>query len=350
MFSRRAPCFDRPEDCVGTGRGMEQVATTVHDLATGSRRNPISIWSDVEPAGAPIPAYRIERRSRLAYKEFIQDHVRGNRPVVITDAAASWPALAKWTPAFFSDRFATVDVNVEGRRQSLGAFVDDMKASRFDRPGRYASSSIARQFPSLLDDVNPRPGYWSPNWLESPFLRRLASDHNLTNAAGLEITMAGAGSAFPQIHRHRLQTETFVVQIHGREEWVLYGPDQSPSMYPAAPLSPISQLAVRDGVDLERFPRFRDARPVRFFMDPGEMFYAPPGWWHARRALTPSFALVQTIARGPIWWGVTKSACASALQADGRARPVVYAKAAALFAYLTAFAAARSAVDAFFRR
>jgi Cupin-like domain len=121
-------------------------------------------------------------------------------------------------------------------------------------------------------------------------------------------------------------------------------------MYPATAFSPLSQLAVRNGVDLERFPKFRNARPVRFFMEPGEMFYVPPGWWHTTRALTPSIAVVLTIARGPIWWGVTKSACASALYVDERAKPIVYARTAALFTYLTAFAAARSAADAFFRR
>ena len=50
-----------------------------------------------------MSAYRIKRRSGLTYREFIQDHVRGNRPVVITDAATNWAALAKWTLAFFKD-------------------------------------------------------------------------------------------------------------------------------------------------------------------------------------------------------------------------------------------------------
>lgn len=298
-----------------------------------------------------MPAYRIERRSGLTYKEFIQDHVRGNRPVVITDAATNWPALAKWTPAFFKKRFGSVGVNVEGDAQPLGAFVDEMKASRFDRPGRYASSmSIPRLFPSLLDDINPRPGYWSPNWLESRLLKPFVPEHMLTNrAAGLEITMGGAGSA-GQIHRHRLQTETFIVQIHGRQESVLFSPEQAPSLYPGTPVSPFSQLAIREGINLDRFPKFRDARPVRFFMEPGEMFYVPPGWWHTTRALTPSIAMAVTIARGPIWWGVTRSACAWTWHADERAWPIVYAKTAGLSACMTAFGAVRSTLDVFSRR
>jgi hypothetical protein len=297
-----------------------------------------------------MSAYRIKRRSGLTYREFIQDHVRGNRPVVITDAATTWPALAKWTPAFFKERFGAVCMNVEGDAQPLGAFMDDMKASRFDRPGRFASMSIPREFPALLDDINPRPSYWSPNWLESRLLKPFVPEHMLmNNAAGLEISMGGAGSE-GQIRCQQLQAETFVVQIHGRQESVLYSPDQAPYLYPGKPVSSASQLAVRDGVDLDRFPKFRDARPVRFFMEPGEMFYVPPGWWHATRALTPSIALAATIARGPIWWGVTKSACTWTWHTDERARPIVCAKTAGLFACMTAFGAMRSALDIFFSR
>jgi histone arginine demethylase JMJD6 len=328
-----------------------QPVSTVPSPAAAPGGQRISVWSDVEPAGARTPGHRVERRSGLSYKEFIRDHVRGKRPVIITDAATNWPALSKWTPDFFKERFGSIDVNVEGDKQPLGTFMDEVKASRFDRPGRYAySMSIPRQFPSLLEDINPHPAYWYPNWLDSRFVMPLVSDHKLLHITGLEINMGGAGSAFPLIHYDELQTETFIVQIHGRKEWVLYPQDQSPYMYPKSPVSPYSQLTVKDGIDLERFPEFRHARPVRFFIEPGEMFYNPPGWWHTTRALTPSIALVLTIARGPIWWGVTKSTCAWTLYTDERAKALVYAKAAAIFAYMTAFRAVRSTMDAFVRR
>jgi len=235
-----------------------------HEVVRASGQR-VSIWSDFESAaGAVKPAYRIERRSGLSHEEFVQEHVRGHRPVVITDAATNWPALSRWTPAFFKERFGAVDVDVEGARQPLGAFVDDMKASRFDRPGRRASSMpIARHFPTLLPDINPHPSCWRPG------------------ITGFEITMSGAGSTLPHGAWHKPQAETFVAQIHGRSEWIVS----------------------------------RHRRPVRFFVEPGEMVYVPPGWWHTTRALTPSIVLVLTSVRGPVWWGATKSWCAGTLRA-----------------------------------
>jgi cupin-like protein len=306
----------------------------------------VSVWSDL--GDTPTPSFAVERRNGLGYDEFIRDHVRGNRPVILTDVTKHWKALARWTPEFFREQYGSIEINVEGQKEPLGSFIDEVLASRFDRPGRYAySMSIPRQFPELLADIDPQPRYWHPNWLYSRYVLPIVSDHKLCNVTGLEINIGGAGSAFPQIHYDELLTETFVVQIHGRKEWVLYSPDQTPYMYPKSAVSNFSTLTVKDGIDLDEFPEFRKVRPVRFFIEPGEMFYNPPGWWHTTRALTPSIALVLTIARGPIWSGVTKSTCAWTLHTDERSRPIVLAKVAAIFTYMTAFRAVQTVLDAF---
>jgi Cupin-like domain len=308
----------------------------------------MSVWEDYE--SSPKSTDLVERRQGLTYDEFIRDHVRGNRPVIITDATRGWKALDKWTPEFFKERYGSTAINVEGDKQTLGPFMDEVRASRFDRPGRYAySMSIPRQFPDLIEDIQPQPKIWSPNWLDDPYVLPIVKDHKLLNVTGLEINIGGAGSAFPLIHFDELQTETFVVQIHGRKEWVLYSPDQSPCMYPKSRVSNYSELTVKTGIDLERFPEFRRARPTRFLIEPGEMFYNPPGWWHTTRALTPSIALVLTIARGQIWWGVTKSTCEWTFHTDERSKALVMAKVAGIFAYMTAYRGIRTIKEAFGR-
>jgi hypothetical protein len=174
----------------------------------------------------------------------------------------------------------------------------------------------------------------------------VVGDHALTQVSGIEINIGGAGSAFPEIHYDELNTETFIVQVYGRKEWVLYDPDQTPYMYKRGPASTFSDVSFVGGVDLQRYPLFRNVRPTRFTIEPGEMFYNPPRWWHTTRALTPSIAVVYTIARGPIWWGVTKAACEHTMHNDFRSRPVTFAKVAAIFAYMTAFRLMRSVADA----
>lgn len=307
------------------------------------------IWSD--PDGGIGHQHGVERRAGLSSGDFVRDYTRRNRPVLITDIAKNWEAMKKWTPEYLRDRYGAVEVKVGlGERVPLGEFMNEVLASRPDKPGRYAYQISIEDLPGLADDILPHPEYWRPNWLEDPYVLPVVKDHQLLKVSGIEINIGGAGSAFPEIHYDELDTETFIVQIYGRKEWVLYSPDQTPYMYKRGPASTFSDVTFAGGVDLERFPLFRNVRPTRFVIEPGEMFYNPPRWWHTTRALTPSIAVVYIIARGPIWWGVTKATCVSTLTFDQRSRPITYAKVAAIFAYMTGFRLIRSAMDAFGKR
>jgi Cupin-like domain len=312
------------------------------------------IWSD--PDGGKGHQDGVERRAGLSYDDFVRDYTRGNRPVLITDIAKNWGAMKKWTPEYFRDRYGALEIKVrvdrtdKGEHVPLGEFMNEVLASRPDKPGRYAYQISIEDLPGLADDILPHPEYWRPNWLEDPNMLRVVRDHALTKVSGIEINIGGAGSAFPEIHYDEFNTETFIVQICGRKEWVLYSPDQTPYMYKRGPASTFSDVDFVGGVDLKRFPLFRNVRPTRFVIEPGEMFYNPPRWWHTTRALTPSIAVVYTIARGPIWWGVTKAASEHTLHLDWRSRPITYAKVAVIFAYMTAFRVIRSAADAFGKR
>ena len=35
-----------------------------------------------------------------------------------------------------------------------------------------------------------------------------------------------------------------------------------------------------EAADLDRYPLFHYARPIRFMLQPGETLYCPNGWWH----------------------------------------------------------------------
>ena len=45
----------------------------------------------------------IERVGGLSTRDFIEHFVAPRRPVVLTDAIHDWPALGRWTPAWFRE-------------------------------------------------------------------------------------------------------------------------------------------------------------------------------------------------------------------------------------------------------
>jgi hypothetical protein len=201
---------------------------------------------------------------------------------------------------------------------------------------------IQKEFPDLLKDLEPRPSYWDPNWLDSKYLLPGLSNFKLRNITGLEMNMGGTGSPFPFLHYDDLWTQTFITQIYGRKAWVLYKPDQVPYMYPSQEADTISRIPMERDVDLSEFPLFAQAKPYRVIVEQGEMLYGAPGWWHTTMALTSSIAVVLSTANGPIWSQVTKSAFLRAWR-----HPKWYLRPAAfpIATYMTAFRAVKSFTD-----
>jgi hypothetical protein len=314
---------------------------------------PITLDTWMAPEPASCSAMRIDRRSNLSKKEFLHEYVLKNRPVILTDAAAQWPALKKWTPQFFKAFYGDRKVPVFERKRAVSVkesvflrdYIDEITSANFSNRAKYLFSlKIPKVFPELLSDLQPRPIYWDPNWLDSKYLLPGMPNFKLRNITGLEMNMGGAGSPFPFLHYDDLWTQTFITQVHGRKEWVLYEPDQTPYMYPSNNAENISQIPMEKDVDLQEFPLFANAKPLRFVVEEGEMLYGAAGWWHTTRALTPSIAVVLSTANGPIWSQVTKYSFLRAWR-----HPKWYLRPAALpiAAYLTAFKAVKSITDPF---
>jgi hypothetical protein len=303
-----------------------------------------SIWDEAFLAKRKDSSFdQIDRRSNLSYDDFVRQYVKRKRPVIITDAAKDWPALKTWDLEYFKTRFG--DVTLPRRAMRVRDLIDEVATSTKDRPSTYAFSlSIPKLFPELLRDLEPLPRYWEPNWLDSPVLLPGVPGHKLHHITGLEVNIGGAFSTFPFIHYDDLWTQTFVTQVHGRKEWVLYPPDHTPFMYPKEPGSNHSRLPVEGEIDLTEFPLASNLRPIRFCIEPGEMFYNTPGWWHTTHALSsPSIAVVLSTASGPVWpritWEVIKAAFRDHKWYKAPAAAAYYAT------YMTAFGFARSIKD-----
>ncbi|HVW83944.1 MAG TPA: cupin-like domain-containing protein [Bryobacteraceae bacterium] len=317
-----------------------------------AKRQTLSVFAD-NPADPGATLLQVDKREKLSRKEFLHEYVLKNRPVVLKDAARDWKALSKWTPEFFREHYGLKKVPVFERKRAvtlkdtvlLKDYVDEISSSTFNNKAKYLFSlRIQKDFPELLKDLEPRPALWDPNWLDSRYLLPGLPGFKLRNITGLEMNMGGTGSPFPFLHYDDLWTQTFITQVHGRKDWVLYPPDQTPFMYPSKEADNISSIPMETDVDLTRFPLFSQAKPVRVIIEHGEMLYGAPGWWHTTRALTPSIAVVLSTANGCIWSQVTRSAFQRAWR-----HPKWYYKPAAfpIAGYMTAFRAVKSLTDPF---
>lgn len=279
------------------------------------------------PAAAP-PAASIDRRSRLSYAEFVDQYLVPQRPVILTDALRDWPALEKWTPAFFRDVHGDRIVKVQGQEMRLGTFMEAVLASSDAKPAPYLSNVLVRQqFPEIAADILPDFLYGLPDRLRSPLLKGTLGSVDMREGIP-ELLIAGPGARF-NLHYDAANLLGFVTQIHEEKEFLVFSPDDSPYLYQRPDDPRYSQIPDIFNVDLERFPLYAKATPMRFVLGPGETIFDPAGWWHATRILSPSIAMVISTLHRSNYAGFRRDRAA-------RRPGVSAAKSLAINAYLAA--------------
>ncbi len=60
----------------------------------------------------------IPRRDKLTAQEFLDEYYSTNQPVIITGMMDDWPAMAKWSPAYFRAHYAQREVEVQFGREA----------------------------------------------------------------------------------------------------------------------------------------------------------------------------------------------------------------------------------------
>ncbi|MEM9191503.1 MAG: cupin-like domain-containing protein, partial [Myxococcota bacterium] len=67
----------------------------------------------------------VERTSGLDYSTLRAEYADLERPVILTDLAADWPAVTRWTPEFFCRRYGSQRVPIydEGFAARGGAYL-----------------------------------------------------------------------------------------------------------------------------------------------------------------------------------------------------------------------------------
>ena len=219
---------------------------------------------------------QIERVAAPTRAEFERNFVHKRRPVILTGVVDQWKAFSTWNLDHFrsiaGEKKLMVRCFPEGEQGDwatstakmirLAKYIEYLEGpSRPDMP-YLEFISLQIHLPELASDVR-MPIYFD--------------EKRLFNV----VLFLGRDTLAP-LHYHPVE-ENFLCQIFGRKKVQLYPPEQSHLLYPVpwnTPRAPgFSEIRVEDP-DYDRFPRFREARPIEFFLEAGEMLFIPIHWWH----------------------------------------------------------------------
>ena len=247
-----------------------------------------SVLANQQKLWESAPAYaQVEKRSGVSRDDFVERHVRGSRPVVLTDISADWPAMRRWSPQDLKARFGHLEVEIQAERnadaqyeqnklqhrrtQRLGDFVDRVLAGGPTNDYYMTANNEAlRQsgFAPLLADIGSLPAVCDP-----AALSRLSS-----------FWFGPAGTVTP-LHHDTIML--FHTQVVGRKRWRFVSPLETPKLYNYnGVFSPIDV----DRPDLVRYPLFQQVKMLEVVVEPGETVFLPLGWWHQVTSLDVSLS------------------------------------------------------------
>jgi cupin-like protein len=230
---------------------------------------------------------RVRKPSR---QEFLDHSYARNEPVVLEGVMDDWPALTRWTPAYFKERLGERMVEVQAQRTSDANYeINKDKLCREMRFGDYVdlvesigssndyyitaknSGKNKDSLRELWDDIPACPEYLRDDPQERGFF------------------WYGPQDTVTPLH-HDL-TNNFMAQIRGRKLIRLIAAYELADVYNH--LHCFSQVDL-DHIDYDKFPRFRNVRVIDVVIGPGDLFFLPVGWWHYVRALDISITMTFT--------------------------------------------------------
>lgn len=234
------------------------------------------------------PGYGVvEKRAKVSRDELFDRYICGSRPLVLTDIAADWPAMRRWSPADLKARFGHLDVEIQAERNTdpryeenklshrhtvrLADFVDRVLAGGATNDYYMTANNEALrrpEFAPLLQDIGTLPPI-----CDRAELPRLSS-----------FWFGPAGTVTP-LHHDTIML--FHTQVVGRKRWRFISPLETPKLYNFNNVfSPIDI----DRPDLARYPLFAQVKVLEVIAEPGDTVFLPLGWWHQVSSLDVSLS------------------------------------------------------------
>jgi len=236
----------------------------------------------------------IERRPGLSAEEFLERYYAANRPVILTDELADWPALVRWTPEYLKMKVGAHPIEFQGERNRDREFEMHKDAHRRVVPFNRFIDQI------LLPDAGNEAyltAYNSPRNAEALSLLHDdlgALEKFLDREGAAPHGMMWIGPAGTVTSLHHDLTNNFVAQIIGRKRVKLAPAAEVGKVYNEHHVFSAIPDLEDPYINPESYPRLEGLRIYDVLLEPGEILFIPVGWWHQVKSLDFSVTITFT--------------------------------------------------------
>lgn len=228
---------------------------------------------------------RIAMESGIGRKKFYKEYVSKNKPVILKNSISEWSAFSLWSEEYFSK--LKLEKNIVAKKgnvangvlssMTLKDYVEMMLQQSKDgkKPSHYLHDfPIFQVMPNLSADIEPFPKHLLPKWYHYKWWNYICF-------------FMGAANSFTPAHIDTLLTNNLFFQVSGYKEFTIVLPEDIDKCY----MHNWKWTKVNlDKPDYEKFPLFKEVKPIKINLGPGEILYMPAGTLHQVRGLTNSIS------------------------------------------------------------
>jgi hypothetical protein len=241
----------------------------------------------VQQLARTAPDGELDQPASLDASTFWNTYYTRNQAVVLRGAAASWPALSKWSPSYLAQNFGDVEVEITTRRQSDPQYELNFR--------QHTSRMSLREFAGLVADAGATNDFYmvaNNKVLQHTRLGELLHDvgdvcGTLDPAEKPTRTFLWFGPAGTVTPLHHDRANIFMAQVFGRKRVSLFPTHAIRHMY-----NNVGVFSPGDPEDAaSTLPALQHAKKYVVVLSPGDVLFLPVGWWHHVRSLDTSITV-----------------------------------------------------------
>ena len=256
-------------------------------------RTPYTITGNVSVTRLPSPA-----------AGFAEACAKRGVPVVLRNSVVSeWKASGLWTPDYLLSKVKSLSGVYENSNRWFGPYFDKTKpltssAVRLNNYKTDLSLSSSEFFQRIQNPVKGRYLYFTGGieqmgvWAEEHIqpldeLLRLNPSRSSVNV--------WIGQPHVVAHCHYDGYHNFYTQLYGTKKFTLFRPTNWPGLYPYPFLHPShaqAQVNVSNREESHQlYPLVRSVEAVEVILEPGDLLYMPPLWFHHVESMEVSISV-----------------------------------------------------------
>jgi hypothetical protein len=219
----------------------------------------------------------VENVCEISPLKFQKEYYEKNRPLLISGGAKMWPALRKWSPEYLIGVIGKLPATLNLFKH----YPDQMKRNILPK------MAMAEAIRTIDDNVNPDETYYiirdSIINHSSKLLEDIRKPQWINDVIFSTDLWYGSARNVTPIHYDAV--DNFIVQIKGQKTVIMYAHNDTKFIYPQSLYTGgrfnFSEISSRKFLkDDQQYARFHKATAYMVPLEPGDVLYIPPGWWH----------------------------------------------------------------------